>query len=210
MEKRQKNRNYALLALVALLLAAIVEISEDAYKRIPCFQSNVVTIGVFSDSYWDVQNGYSYQILEDAIDLFEKENPGIRVDYVSGILKEDYSEWLSEQLLLGTASDVFFVLGEDFNEFAEIGALRNLTSLIDQDEEFQTEDYYSSAYRYGQYQDMQYALPYECAPKLMFVNRTILDREGIALPEEDWTWDDFYDICDKVTKDTDGNGMLFV
>ena len=82
--------------------------------------------------------------------------------------------------------------------------------LIDQDEEFQTEDYYSSAYRYGQYQDMQYALPYECAPKLMFVNRTILDREGIALPEEDWTWDDFYDICDKVTKDTDGNGMLFV
>ena len=136
MEKRQKNRNYALLALVALLLAAIVEISEDAYKRIPCFQSNVVTIGVFSDSYWDVQNGYSYQILEDAIDLFEKENPGIRVDYVSGILKEDYSEWLSEQLLLGTAPDVFFVLGEDFNEFAEIGALRNLTSLIDQDEEF--------------------------------------------------------------------------
>ena len=27
-------------------------------------------------------------------------------------------------------------MGEDFNEFAEIGALRNLTSLIDQDEEF--------------------------------------------------------------------------
>lgn len=38
------------------------------------------------------------------------------------------------------------------------------------------------------------------------MNKTILTREGIALPKEDWTWEDFYEICKAVTKDTDGNG----
>ena len=43
---------------------------------------------------------------------------------------------------------------------------------------------------------------------MMFVNKTILDREGIALPAKDWTWDDFYEICRKVTKDRDGTGVI--
>ena len=53
-----------------------------------------------------------------------------------------------------------------------------------------------------------YALPVECVPRLMFVNRTLIDREGIALPTDDWTWDDFLAICQKITRDTDGDGRL--
>lgn len=28
------------------------------------------------------------------------------------------------------------------------------------------------------------------------------------MPENQWTWDDFYKICQKVTKDTDGDGRI--
>lgn len=171
-------------------------------------ENRVITVGAFSDSYWEVPNGYSYQILEDAIALFEEQNPGIKVEYVSGILKEDYPEWLSEQLILGKAPDVFLVPGEYFNDLAEIGALKNLSELIEADTGFEEEAFYSSAFAYGMYDEGQYALPYECAPKLMFVNKTILNNEGLEIPKEDWTWDDFYEICRTVTKDTDGNGTL--
>ena len=58
------------------------------------------------------------------------------MSYVSGILKEDYSEWLSERLLMGDAPDVFFVLPEDFNDLAELGALRALSPFSEEDEEF--------------------------------------------------------------------------
>ncbi len=169
-------------------------------------KDEVITVGVFSDSYWEVQNGYSYQILEDAIALFEEEHPGVKVRYVSGILKDDYPEWLSEQLILGRAPDVFLLFGENFSDLAEIGALKNLSGLIEADRDFSVEAFYPSALAYGKYDEKQYALPYECAPKLMFVNKTILDAEGIAIPEKDWTWDDFYEICEAVTKDLDGNG----
>lgn len=194
--------------LAALLLLGCLLLYTDGYRSFLGNTKKTITIGVFSDSYWEVQNGYSYQILEDAIDLFEQEHPGVKVEYVSGILKEDYSEWLSEQLISGQGPDLFFILQEDFHGFAEIGALKDLTSLIQKDADFKEERFYTSAFEYGKYNGVSYSLPFECAPKLMFVNKTILNKEGLDIPKEDWTWEEFYDICKKVTKDTDENGII--
>lgn len=204
---RTKTRNRWFIILgTAFVLTAIV-IMSDAYKLFSFGQDTVITIGVFSDSYWEVQNGYSYQLLEDAIALFEEEHAGVRVEYVSGILKENYPEWLAQQLILGEAPDLFLVFGENFYDLAEIGALKDLGSMMAEDDGFVKERFYSSALASGQYGERQLALPYECAPKLMFVNKTILNAEGIDLPAEDWTWEDFYEICSAVTRDMDGNGV---
>jgi len=62
--------------------------------------------------------------------------------------------------------------------------------------------------RAGRQNDRQLAVPVENDPTLMFVNTTLLEREGIDFPASDWTWDDLYGICEKVTKDTDGNGEI--
>ena len=210
MMEHETERKYGIRAGVcALLLLVLWTVVSDVDKKIPCFGGkDVITVGVFSDSYWEVQNGHAYQILEDAIARFEEQCPGVQVTYVSGIMKEDYSEWLSEQIMRGTAPDVVFMPGEHFNDFAEAGALKDLTPFIEKDEEFHPETYYTSAYEYGTYEGIQYALPYECAPKLMFVNKSILTAEGIEMPGDEWTWDDFYRICRQVTKDTDGNGTV--
>lgn len=207
MDILRRRKNIAAGILCGLLLVCAAAVQCDIHKKIPPSGEREITIGVFSDSYWEVQNGYSYYILDDAIELFEKENPNVKINYVSGILKEDYSEWLSEMLLMGEAPDLFFILPEDFHDLAELGALKNLESFAREDREFSKERFYSPAYVYGQFDGKQYALPYECAPKLMFVNKSILNREGIQMPDADWTWEEFYDICEKVTKDTDGNGV---
>jgi multiple sugar transport system substrate-binding protein len=41
----------------------------------------------------------------------------------------------------------------------------------------------------------------------MFVNTTLLRKAGIAEPKAEWTWDDFYSICQAVTQDA-GDGVL--
>lgn len=208
MEQGRKRRYGIREGLLVLLLLGIWIIASDIYKKLPWFYEDVIRIGVFSDSYWEVQNGYSYQIIDDAIAQFEQQHPGVKVEYVSGIMKEDYSEWLAEEMMKGTSPDVFFVVSEYFNDFAEAGVLKDLTPLIAEDTEFSSEKYYISAYEDGAYEGTQYALPYECAPKLMFVNKSILTAEGIAMPNSDWTWEDFYQICQAVTKDTDGDGTI--
>ncbi len=51
--------------------------------------------------------------------------------------------------------------------------------LVGGDKEFDSDVFYSSVYKAGQYEGSQYALPMECNPTLMFVNKTLLQKEGI-------------------------------
>lgn len=208
MDRKRKVINCIAGIFCALFLIGAWIIYLDIDDKFAGQKDEIVTVGVFSDSYWEVQNGYSYRILEDAIEIFEENHPGVKINYVSGIMKDDYSEWLAEQSMAGQLPDVFFVLEEDFYNMSETGILKDLTAIIEEDQTFQKEDFFSSTFSSGRYKDTQYAVPYECAPKLMFVNKTILDREKIAMPRQDWTWEEFYEICNRVTKDTDGNGTL--
>ena len=61
---------------------------------------NTITLelGVFSGSNWGVPSGESYKIIDGAIERFEKKYPGVKVEYESGIMKSDYSSWLSDRL----------------------------------------------------------------------------------------------------------------
>ncbi len=204
-EKKQKIRNYILvIAACVLLLFTFALLFGKGFRN---SRQKTLTVGVFSGSYWEVQNGYSYQILEDAINRFEEQNEGVHIEYVSGVMKDDYIEWLSEQILQGNAPDIFFLPQENVCEFAEAGALKNLTEMLQKDADFDSTRYYTSALQSGVYNGELYALPYECAPRLMFVNKTILEQEGIAMPKEDWTFEELYAICKEVTKDTDENGI---
>ncbi len=135
MEKIKRKNWWMVIMGTVLFLGAVLVLNDD-YKKFLFRQETVLTIGVFSDSYWEVQNGYSYRILEDAIALFEKEHEGVKVEYVSGILKENYPEWLAEQMILGRGPDLFFIFGEHFNDLAEIGALKDLSKLAERDEDF--------------------------------------------------------------------------
>lgn len=166
-----------------------------------------LTIGIFAGNNWDVPQGEPYAIIDEVIKNFEAENPGVRVKYVSGIKKEDYSEWLAEQFISGDEPDIFFVLADDFNLYASIGGLMNLEDFIADDENFSAEVYYPAAFKFGQYENISYALPCESTLTFMFVNKTLLAKENIALPKNDWTWKDFLEICRKVTRDTDGDGI---
>ena len=162
---------------------------------------------MFTGSNWDVAQANSFTLIDKAIAKFEHAHPGVTVHYYSGIRKDDYSEWFSRKLLAGEEPDIFMVLGTDFNQFASMGVMKNLETFIEEDTDFEPEKYFTSAFVSGQYESVQYALPYETVPTLMFVNKTLLTQEGIDMPEENWTWEDFYEICKKVTRDTDGDGV---
>lgn len=202
MSKNKKRTITVLCVLAALFLVLTIAFFRQSR------QETVLEVGIIAGSNWDVANANSYVIIDKAVKKFEKEHPGVKVHYYSGIRKEAYSEWFAQQLLRGKEPDVFMVLGQDFNQFAEIGIMKDLAPLIEKDASFRPEDYYKTTLQAGQYQGKQYALPYETVPTLMFVNKTLLNREGFAMPDNDWTWEDLYEISSCVTKDTDGDGIL--
>lgn len=198
------NRMKYIITIAILALAAVF---SGIYLHAGT-KPAVLEFGMFAGSNWDVANANSYVIIDKAIRLFEEKHKNVKIHYYSGILKDDYSEWLSEQVLLGKSPDVFMILSDDFNQFVSLGVLKRLDELIGNDGSFDRDKYFKTALLSGEYHGAQYALPYETVPTLMFVNKTLLEKEGISVPSSDWTWDDLYDICRKVTKDINGDGIL--
>lgn len=192
--------------ILSLCIGLMILLSAYAYWQSQ--QTIVLHLGVFSGSIWDVPNGDSYAILDDAIQSFEEAHPGVKITYQSGIRPEDYEEYIAQQILTDTIPDVMFLPSNMFSTLANNGTLQNLDAMMEQDDDFSADIYYETSLMEGSLHDTYYALPYESVPNLMFVNKTLLEQEHIKLPDNDWTWDDFYAICQAVTRDSDGDGML--
>lgn len=162
-------------------------------------EETVLRLGLYVGSDWDAPYSDYYDMADAAIERFEQAHPGVRVEYVSGIRQEDYSEWLAAQALTGRLPDVFLVLDSDFQRYISMGALAELDGFAARDQGFSPEKYYPAAFEAGQMGDKLYALPIQSATTMMFYNKTLLESEGIDPPGQDWTWDVFYDICRRVT-----------
>lgn len=198
---KYKGRQITLAVLCFSLVLALVY--YDAANKVITLR-----LGIFSGSNWDVPNGASYEFYEDVIARFEKNFPGVKVEFQSGLRKEEYADWISKEVLKGSAPDVFLVPSEDFSIFSEVGLLKSLTRYTIDDKNYKEDIYYDASYQAGVYKDELYALPLESVPTLMFVNKTLLEKEGIEVPNTKWTWKEFYEICKKVTKDTNNDGTL--
>ncbi|MGO5052133.1 extracellular solute-binding protein [Lachnospiraceae bacterium LCP25S3_G4] len=171
-------------------------------------KETVIELGIFTGSNWDVANANSYTIVDSVISEFEERYPGVKVHYTSGIRKSDYSEWYAQKALNGETPDVAMVLSDDFEKLVSMGALKNLDSFMKKDSKFEESKFYETAFRTGKVKQKQYALPYEVVPTLMFVNKTLLHKEGFSVPDINWTWENLLNICESVTKDIDGDGVL--
>ena len=108
MKKKIMGKGFVLgVFMTAVLVAASALFYYFQHKR-------TITLGFFTGSAWDVPDAYTYQLIDDAVEKFEAGHPGVKVKFVSGIQKDDYSEYIASALIKGNAPDVFFVLPEDF------------------------------------------------------------------------------------------------
>lgn len=189
-----------IITLVSFSLVLIYCLINDPSREI------TLTLGLYAGSSWDVPNGESYQVIDQAIQKFEKKYPNVKIEYKSGIMKDDYSSWLANEITKGTTPDLFMVLSSDFNTLSSIGILKDLNRLIKEDQ-IDTSMFYQSALLAGN-NSSQYALPYEINPTIMCINHDLLTKENIEIPSSDWTIDDFYKICTQVTKDTNNDGVI--
>lgn len=192
---------YVLILVLTILFGGIFT-SYYEYQRIN------LTIGIFVENYWDVPTSDAYAIFDAAIEEFESEHYNVSVSYYSGFQQDEYEEYIAELALLGELPDVFMIMKEDFPTYAQLGLLEDLTSYVSEYNIVLDEAYYQTAYESGIYKDTLYALPFESVPTLMVVNKTLLEENGYEIPDENWTWDEFYELCEALTIDSDGDGII--
>jgi multiple sugar transport system substrate-binding protein len=158
--------------------------------------------------------GGSFRDLElwtEVVRRFEAANPDIRVkaEYISGTVTNDFNQKLSLTLISNTAADVFWLDDEQAPSYNIRGYLEDLNPYIARDRaELRLDEFLPTTLEAYNYRGKQGGMPWCATSILLFYNKELFDREGIAYPNEDWTWDDFRLAARRLTKDNDGDGRL--
>jgi len=141
--------------------------------------------------------------LEQAITLFEQENPSITVEVVPIPIGNSAAVRLDE--LEALQLDAFLTLADpalvDRGTPLALG-LDNYVSTTPGFSEQDFEPYLLNAFRW---QGKLYAIPADLAVVLVYYNRDMFDAEGVAYPSPDWDIQDFLSIAQQMTTIQEGD-----
>jgi multiple sugar transport system substrate-binding protein len=144
--------------------------------------------------------------LDKIVKSFEQQNPTITVK-VQTAAYADYFTKLSTELAAGTAPDTFELDYQDFVDYASSGSLLSLAGA-------NASAYNPSAYTpsslgaFG-YNGQQMALPESFSDVVLFYNKALFDKAGLAYPTSSWTWTDEMAAAKKLTDKSTGVWGLF-
>lgn len=138
-----------------------------------------------------ISNGGNEANLTTIVDAFEKENPDITVN-VQTAAYADYFTKLQTDLAAGTEADVFDVDAGSFANIQANGVLAEMTGVDDT-------KYRTSVLDTYKVDGAQYGLPTSFSNVVLFYNKDLFDKAGIAYPTSDWTWADEKAAAEKLT-----------
>lgn len=115
----------------------------------------------------------------------------------------------------GDLPDVFYVGPESVADYVKNGYLADLTPLLEEND-ISTDDMAQNVldtYRYDGSSTGSgdlYALPKDSSTFAYAYNKDLFDEAGLDYPdpENPYTYDEFVEVCQKLTKDTDGDGEI--
>lgn len=149
-----------------------------------------------------------------AVEAFEKDNPGVEVEVIVTDA-DQYATKLQASIAGSNTPDVFYVEQGDVMAYADNEVLLDITDIVEEKELDLSNiwEYGVDSYRYDGNQVGQgqlYGLPKDVGPFALGYNKTMFEENGIELPDNDepYTWEEFVEIGQTLTKDTNGDGEL--
>ena len=132
---------------------------------------------------------------------FMKENPGIRVEYVP-VAEDQYISKLLTMMVGKAAPDVFFIYAEGhYRDFQKRGVLLDVTDYFY--ETMKLEDFIPIERQKMVIDGRIYGISSCVVAPILYYNKDLFDQAGIPYPpsdpEEAWTWEEFVEICQKLT-----------
>lgn len=162
-------------------------------------------------------NDHESVVYKDMIEQFKEDHKDTIANVDIQITTQDeYSKTLTGMMTAGDLPDVFYVGPESVEQFVENGYIANLQPILDE-KGISTDGLVAqealNSYRYDGEKagsgDL-YALPKDASVFAYAYNKDLFDKEGIPYPdpENPYTYEEFVDVCEQFTKDTDGDGEI--
>ena len=105
-----------------ILLPCVFSLLLAAVYYVPRGYQQTIVIGMYAECPLEAA---------EEIAFFRNEHPNASLKLTNSINKADYNEWLAQGFLSGSEPDVFVIPPDDLEKYIQLGALQDLSPLMD-------------------------------------------------------------------------------
>ncbi|MCH9276538.1 extracellular solute-binding protein [Bifidobacterium amazonense] len=180
------NTNYGKIAKVSIALA-----SATAMLLVSGCGSSAAGGNDDSSSSSPVKLTFSGWVphIEDAVDLWNEENPDIQVEFKR--IANDAMKNYSSQIEAGVASDILQVSGDALVDLVIEQQVQDISKYVNDKSSLFTESDWQS----GVFGDGVYGVPQDSCPTALMYRKDIFEQYGVSVPK---TWDEYLDAARKL------------
>lgn len=148
------------------------------------------------------------RVVQSFLDDFREAHPELSVQ-VEHAPSFGYAEKLRIQFLGGNPPDVMYLSQEYVEDFGRQGYLADLEPFVTRDrEEFQPEDFYPEVYERFRHEGRLYGVSKDFATLVLYYNRDLFQKWDVPYPRPGWTWDDFLQTAQGLSREGDYGFLL--
>lgn len=143
-------------------------------------------------------------LLRPILEQFEQENPDIRVDFIH--IPKNYFQKLHLMVASNLTPDVIFLNNLNAPVYAKNNVLEDLNPYFVNDKGVNTSDFFKKSLDAFRVDDNLYALPRDVSNIVVYYNKVLFDKYGVAYPSSNWTYADYLERSKQLTKDINCDG----
>jgi multiple sugar transport system substrate-binding protein len=141
-------------------------------------------------------------------DTYKNSHPNVDVEWINIVGGGNYGrDKLQTMIAGGDAPDLMMLNTGQFEQLASRGALKPLNDIITK-EKFDMGLYWPQAIGGITYKGKIYGLPRDMSNVILYYNKDLFDKAGVAYPTNNWTWNDLLAAAKKLTIDKNGDGKI--
>jgi multiple sugar transport system substrate-binding protein len=146
----------------------------------------------------------------NVITAFKEEQPDITVNLIEASDRDDLLARLSTSFAGGRPPDLFLLNYRFYGQFASRDVLEPIQERLNESEVFAAEDFYPQALEAFERDGELICLPQNISSLVVYYNRDLFRKAGIAEPKAGWTWNQMVERAIRLTRDRDGDGNIDV
>jgi multiple sugar transport system substrate-binding protein len=193
------------LTFAIILLVAVPLVRWAARPKVrPEYENGKVVIEWYNYATPEFLELYDKYLIPE----FERTHPNIKIRLNCSLGDTGYDAKLLTLIAGKLAPDVVHITQSNFPFYAVKGVLLDLGPLIEKDSEFNINDYFEPVTDGLRFRGKLLGLPSDFSTIALLYNKRLFDEAGVPYPDESWDWDDFLSAAKKLTRDTDGDGLV--
>lgn len=146
-----------------------------------------------------------HETTRQVLELYSESHPGVVFEPLT-YSWNDYFDMLSLETARGNMPDLIQMDYQYINTYSENGSLADLTPFVE-DGTIRTEDMDGKILDSGRIDGRFRGMAMGIAILSMVYNPEVFEEAGIPFPEQDWTWEDFVEICLAIKERTGKYGV---